>query len=201
MATATKQRSLHQQLHDLQQRAEQAQAKARAKRDERTRWENEIHELRARIDTVPAGTPEHDQLKREIVARDQSRIHGTGTLADEYTAALEPYHALDRDLQAFKRDHLRELITETIADVEHAIDHARDGWEQIAAAANAYLAARDRAHTLVTSVAGMDGQDLGWDPRIEQWQRNATDALDIVDTVIAPQLTDLGNWKVDHQHD
>jgi hypothetical protein len=45
----------------------------------------------------------------------------------------------------------------------------------------------------------MNSQDLGFDPRIEHWQRNANNNLDEIDSVIVPQLNEMGSWKVDNR--
>jgi hypothetical protein len=118
----------------------------------------------------------------------------------ELDEATTPYFEVDEQLQAFQRENVGQLVVEAMGDVH--CEEPRELFERLRAwASEQYGAGVDRARERIARTPGLDGQDLTWDPRPEQWLRAAKDALDGLEhrPLIEPGLTQMGQWKAD-QH-
>lgn len=91
MTSATTTKSVSAALAKREQKAAKARAEARDKRQAKEAYEAEVHDLRARYADLDPNSAEARDIGEEIKAREQSRIHNTGPLADAYEAAKAPY--------------------------------------------------------------------------------------------------------------
>lgn len=193
MTTATA-KSPSTELAELEQRVAKARAKAREARDEKDTWEREVPELRACAEGLDPDSTEGRKVRAEIMAREQSRIHSVGPKAEALQAVIEPFHVLDEELQRFKRARVRERLDEINPDL--AVADLIAAFEALAAATETYRAVVTEVRAVVLDTPGMDGQDYGQDPRVEEWAALAAGALET--EITAPGLSPLGSWKADN---
>lgn len=197
MATATKAPS--DELAKLQRKRDAAHVRVRDIRAEFNAWCDELPTLRAQLDVLAPDSAEATKLQSEVAARVEATWHGAGAPSpyrDDYAAAQSEFTELDAELQAFRREHCRELIAQRTEEAQAAIERMREGWALVAAGAAEFSAIATTVQTIASVTPGLerDPHVTGNDPRPAEWARQAAEILD--GEIVPPGLTPKGEWRL-----
>lgn len=161
----------------------------------------EFQERKAKVEAwdteglAPEVRPGTAQADVHAIRREQD--HGPNPHRDECEAVRASYLKLDAALQAFKR----ESAADRIAEVTEALDSEdiREAWERLRAELDRERKAQEEVRSICVDCPGIDGQALGYDPRVDEWYRQAEDALRGLDEreLVKPGLTPAAVVKLD----
>jgi chromosome segregation ATPase len=202
MATATKQRASA-ELEALQKTRDKLHAKVREAFSRRRDWDEETERMKARLSGLVNTHPEQvegiekrvrpgtEAAKLRDQIKDQMRSENPHQGA--YEEAFAPYQEADLALQRFKVTRLDDRLAELEPDANRAIDRLRGAFGLLVEACEEYGEAVLRVRDLVIDTPGLDGQHYGFDPRPEEWRRQAQEAME--SEILKPGLAPTGAAK------
>lgn len=192
MTSATTTKSVSAALAKREQKAAKARAEARDKRQAKEAYEAEVHDLRARYASLDPNSAEARDIGEEIKAREQSRIHNTGPLADAYEAAKAPYMAAGTALETYKQEHCLDRLAEVTAGHDELQEDLRQAARQGLAVVRALLDEKERVKAVILDTPGLRRrpQVEGHDGRLYDWLALFEDMVDA--EVLKPGLSPVG---------
>jgi hypothetical protein len=206
MSAAATKTTASDELAQLDRERDRTHAELQEEKRSRDAFDAETQRLKAEyghyLDTHPeehrdaAQNPKPDTksaaLGDEIRQRTAHNPH-----TDDVEAAKAEYHQAAGAVEAFRREHVEELVVEARADVDEAIAHLRRGFEQVAEGSVHYRAVMEKVKILIQAtpgLGGLPGMDA-YDGRVEEWAVLAKAVLE--GEIFRPGLSDAARDRLE----
>ncbi|HEX5954707.1 MAG TPA: hypothetical protein VFY37_02115 [Solirubrobacterales bacterium] len=193
------------ELHKLEQKREKAYAALQKVKRDREAYDAETAQLRADYTQHrhvypeqyegstfrPKGGSEAAELEQAL----KKRLRDPNPQQEAYDKARAAFHAADVPYEDFKRQNVHGRIAETEADAKRAIEKMKAGAETQLEGCREYRGVADAVRDVALSTAGLSGQHAGFDARVNEVERWATQTLEA--DIRSPGLTDVGQRRAE----
>jgi hypothetical protein len=200
MPTATKTKSVTDELRELEQERDRLHGEARAARAEMNAWEAELPVLQAKLTEHLGQHPEEAEgLNQQILPGTRAeklrnairdRRAQPNPSEPEYGKALAAFHDADLRCRAFKQRTLPARLGELEPVHDAAEATIRQGFALVAEGCGEYSDGFEQVRSLLADTDPRGGQRLIVDGRVNDWAKLAQAVID-GEEIVRPGVSDL----------